>query len=542
MTFMDISQTGLTNLLGKLNAIGIALSAEKDHRRLLEMILVNAKEITNADGGTLYSRTDDNRLKFEIMHTDSLNIHRGGTTGDEIDFYPVRLYLEDGTPNKHNVAACAVIDNKTINIEDAYTSEYFDFSGTRNFDAKTGYRSQSFLTVPMINHENKIIGVLQLINATNPETGKVEPFSAISQHLVESLASQAAVAITNKSLIDAQKALFDALIQLIANAIDEKSPYTAGHCRRVPVLTNMLAKAACKVNYGPLKEFHMTEEEIYELDVAAWLHDCGKITTPEYVVDKATKLETIYDKINVIDARFEILKRDAEIRSLQRRLAGKKLEEDPELQEELAQLEADREFIRTCNIGGEMISEDATRRIDQIAGKELTLADGTCSKLLDEDEINNLKIGRGTLSYREREIINNHVAVTIKMLESLPYPKHLTRVPEYAGGHHEKMDGTGYPNKLKKEQMSIPARMVAIADVFEALTARDRPYKQAMSLSKSLTILGRMKLDQHVDPDLFDIFVWEKIYIKYAELHLDPAQIDEVNPENIPGYTPPPAN
>ncbi len=539
---MDISQTGLTNLLEKLNAIGIALSAEKDHRRLLEMILVSAKEITNADGGTLYSRTDEDRLKFEIMHTDSLNIHRGGSSGESIDFYPVRLFLEDGSPNKHNVAACAVLENKTINIEDAYTSQEFDFSGTRKFDEKTGYRSESFLTVPMINHENKIIGVLQLINSIDPDTGKVRSFSLISQQLVESLASQAAIAITNKSLIEAQKALFDAMIQLIANAIDEKSPYTAGHCRRVPVLTNMLARAATQIGYGPLKEFHMSEEEIYELDVAAWLHDCGKITTPEYVVDKATKLETIFDKINVIDARFEILKRDAEIRALKRKLAVSNIEDDKELQEELAQLQSDRDFIRTCNIGGEMISDEATQRIDKIAGYELQMPDGTQGKLLTQDEVNNLKIGRGTLSYREREIINNHVAVTIKMLESLPYPKHLKRVPEFAGGHHEKMDGTGYPNKLKKEQMSIPARMVAIADVFEALTAKDRPYKQAMSLSKSLTILGRMKLDHHVDPDLFDIFIWEKIYMKYAEQHLDPSQIDDVNLDSIPGYIPPPSN
>jgi HD-GYP domain-containing protein (c-di-GMP phosphodiesterase class II) len=539
---MDISKTDLPKLLGELNAIGIALSAEKDHRRLLEMILVKAKDMTNADGGTLYSRTGSDMLKFEIMHTDSLNIHMGGVEGEEIPFYPVRLYKEDGEPNKHNVAACAVLENKTINIPDAYTSKEFDFSGTRSFDQKTGYRSQSFLTVPMVNHENKIIGVLQLINARDPDSGKVKPFSVIEQQLVESLASQAAVTITNKSLIDAQKQLFDALIKLIANAIDEKSPYTAGHCRRVPVLTNLLADAASEIECGPLKGFSMTDEEKYELEVAAWLHDCGKITTPEYVVDKSTKLETIFDKINLVDLRLEVLKRDAEITALKRKLLEFGVDKftDTKLEKEIESLNADREFIQTCNIGGETISDEDIKRIDQIAAYKWRSTEGKEENLLTDEEVDNLKIGRGTLSYREREIINNHVSVTIKMLESLPYPKHLNRVPEYAGGHHEKMDGTGYPNKLKKEDMSVQARMVAIADVFEALTAKDRPYKKAMSLSKSLTILGRMKLDHHVDPDLFDVFMWKKVYLVYAKEHLNPEQIDDVDLNSIPGYTPPP--
>jgi len=541
---MDISKTSLSRLLGELNAIGIALSAEKDHDRLLEMILVRAKQMTNADGGTLYSVTDDIRLKFEIMITESLDIHMGGTSGEPIPFYPVRLYEEDGRPNNHNVVACAVLNNATINIPDAYSNEDFDFSGTRNFDQKTGYRSQSFLTVPMTNHENRIIGAIQLINATDPDTGEVKPFSELDQQLVESLASQAAVTITNKSLIDAQKQLFDSLIKLIADAIDEKSPYTAGHCRRVPVLTNLLAKAACKVDFGPLKDFNMSEEEIYELDVAAWLHDCGKITTPEYVVDKGSKLETIFDRIHLLDTRFEVLKRDAEIAALKRRLA-KLGEPDPVLDDEyrkaVRQLDEDREFVRKCNIGGETISEASVERIDRIANYRWNTPEGEESAFLTDDEAGNLKIGRGTLSVREREIINNHVSVTIKMLEALPYPRHLRRVPEYAGGHHEKMDGSGYPNKLKREDMSIPARMLAIADVFEALTAKDRPYKKAMTLSQSLGILGRMKKDKHVDPDLFDVFMWEKVYLKYANEHLNPDQIDEVDPESIPGYVPPAA-
>jgi HD-GYP domain-containing protein (c-di-GMP phosphodiesterase class II) len=540
---MEFTRTKLLKLLDELNVIGIALSAEKDHQRLLEMILIRAKDITNADGGTLYIRTEDDRLRFEIMQTNTLKIHMGGTSGEEIPFYPVYLYREDGSPNLNNVAACAVLERKTINTPDAYEDTEFDFSGTRNFDKKTGYRSKSFLTVPMVNHENNIIGVLQLINAIDADTGDVIPFSDVSQQLVESLASQAAVTITNRSLLDAQKELFDALIKLIANAIDEKSPYTAGHCRRVPVLTNLIANAACKVTYGPLAEFNMSDEEKYELDVAAWLHDCGKITTPEYVVDKGSKLETIFDRIELVDTRFEVLKRDFVIESLRKKLEslGHATHEDDELQQKLDKLDQDRDFIRLCNIGGESISDDDIKRVEEISKMQWQNSAGNQENFLTDEEKQNLNIGRGTLSYREREIINNHVSVTIKMLESLPYPKHLQRVPEFAGGHHEKLDGTGYPNQLKKEDMSIPARMLAIADVFEALTAKDRPYKEAMTLSKALTILGRMKLDNHVDPDLFDVFMWEKLYLKYAEEHLEPEQIDDVDPENIPGYTPPPA-
>lgn len=542
---MDRSQENISGLLRELNKIGIALSAEKDHDRLLELILVKAMEITNADGGTLYTCTDDQRLKFEILHSRSLNIHKGGTSGEEISFYPIALYDDEGKPNNHMVAASAVISGETVNIPDAYSSEEFDFSGTRSFDNKMGYRSTSFLTVPMTDHENEIIGVLQLINAMEKDSDTVIPFSLLDQQLVESLASQAAVTITNKTLIDAQRNLFDSFIQLIADAIDEKSPYTAGHCRRVPVITNMLADAVNKADKGPLKDFSMTDDEKYELEVAAWLHDCGKITTPEYVVDKGTKLETIFDRVNLIDTRFEILKRDAVIESLIRLINGNEsddietaLANDSLLQEELQALVQDREDVRTYNVGGEVLADEDLERIEEIAARTFINPENETVNLLSEEEKQNLQIGRGTLSIREREIINNHVSVTIKMLESLPYPKHLTKVPEYAGGHHEKMDGTGYPNKLTKEQMSVQARMIAIADVFEALTASDRPYKKAMPLSQSLKILGQMKLDNHVDADLFDIFINEKIYLDYANKYLGKNQIDEVDFDDIPGYSP----
>ena len=538
-------QHELLNRLERLNAIGVALSAERNNRRLLEMILLGAKEITNADGGTLYTVTDDRRLKFEIMRTHTLGINMGGTTGNEIPFAPLPLYLEDGTPNLNMVAAYTVLKDCTVNIEDAYEADGFDFSGTRKFDERTGYRSRSFLTIPMKNHENEIIGVLQLINALDPVTRQIVPFSKAHQHLVESLASQAAVALTNHNLIEGLKSLFEAFIELIADAIDEKSPYTGGHCQRVPELTMMLAEAACQAEDGPLKDFSLSEKEIYELRIAAWLHDCGKVTTPESVMDKPTKLATIFDRIHLVDQRFELLKQQAENDMLRRQLAALQgggaidaVTLESQFSAYMLQLDDDRQFLRHANIGSEYMTPEQRQRVCDIAAYQLIDADGNPTNFLSEDEVYNLSIVRGTLTAEERTIINNHIVVTINMLESLPYPKDLKRVPEYAGGHHERMDGKGYPRGLKREEMSVPARVMGIADIFEALTSRDRPYKKAKTLSESLYILGKMKLDNHIDPDLFDLFIRERIYLRYAELFLEPEQIDYVDEAQIPGYTP----
>jgi HD-GYP domain-containing protein (c-di-GMP phosphodiesterase class II) len=535
--------TDLFNQLERLNAIGVALSSEHDNDRLLETILLGAKELTNADGGTLYTVTEEGKLKFEIMRTQSLNIAMGGKTGKAIPFPPLPIYLPDGMPNINMVAAYSVINDKTVNIPDAYLTEGFDFSGTHKFDEKMGYRSQSFLTVPMKNHENEIIGVLQLINAIDTMNGRIVAFSEAHQRLVESLASQAAVALTNKNLINGLKDLFESFIKLIADAIDEKSPYTGAHCQRVPDLTMMLAEAAIKTKSGPLKDFSMNEKEIYELKIAAWLHDCGKVTTPEHVMDKATKLQTIFDRIHLIDSRFELLKSQREIAYLRMAIetakSGKMLN-ILSLEEDIAALnkalDADKDFIRRVNVGSEIMRPEDQLRVKDIAKYEFINEDEKKVKFLSEEEVYNLTISRGTLTPEERKVINNHIVATINMLESLPYPKDLARVPEYAGGHHERMDGKGYPKGLTREQMSIPARMMGIADIFEALTSKDRPYKKAKKLSETMEILGKMKMDNHIDPDIFDLFVQEKIYLRYAEMFLEASQIDKVDDAKIPGY------
>ena len=525
----------LVQRLEHLNAIGASLSAERDINRLLESILTAAKTITRADGGTLYRLTDEGTLRFEIVRTTSLKYYLGGTTGNAVPFYPIHLVGKDGKPNHGMIAAHVALTGKTVNIADAYTEQGFDFSGTRNFDKKTGYRSKSFLTVPMKNHENEIIGVLQLINAKDPVSGEIITFSPSDQRLAESLASQAAIALTNRMLINQLEELFESFIGLINMAIDEKSPYTGGHCQRVPTLTMMLAEAVNETADGPLAGFHMSDKDRYELKIAGLLHDCGKVTTPVHVVDKATKLETLFDRVHMIDTRFEVLRRDAEIEMLR---AGSSSEAQARYRERIRQLEEDRAFLRACNIGGEAMRDADIERVRGIAKYRWTDVAGHEANFLTEDELKNLIIRAGTLTPDERQVINHHIVATIKMLEALPWPKHLTKVSEYAGGHHERMDGKGYPKGLKREQMSVQARVMGIADIFEALTAKDRPYKKGKTLSESLEILGKFRLNGHIDPDLFDVFVRKKVYRRYAEMFLDKEQIDQVDESKIPGYVP----
>jgi HD-GYP domain-containing protein (c-di-GMP phosphodiesterase class II) len=558
------SPDNLLHRLKDLNEIGIALSQQRDLNSLLETILVAAMRITHADAGTLYLHEQEQRvLRFEILRNNTLNKAMGGTSGVPITFYPIQLYDDAGKPNHAMVVSHSALSGETVNIPDAYMAEGYDFSGTKKFDAKTGYRSQSFLTVPMHNHENELIGVLQLINAQDQESSAIIPFSMDDQQLLESLASQAAIALTNRHLIDQLEELFEAFIQLINTAIDDKSPYTGGHCARVPALTMMLAEAVNRTTLGPLKDFVMTDEDRRELKIAGLLHDCGKITTPVHVVDKATKLHTLFDRIHLLDTRFEVLKRDAEIAMLSRRqktgditsdlagvvcqpsrmasssIRGQSGVEETTIRAEyvarIRQLDDDREFLRHCNVGSEAMSAEAQQRVRQIATYQWRDGDGKTRNFLSEDEAENLTIRAGTLTAAEREIINHHIDVTIKMLESLPWPRHLKNVPEYAGGHHERMDGKGYPRGLTRDQMSVQARVMGIADIFEALTAKDRPYKKGKTLTESLTILGKFKLGGHIDPDLFDVFIREKVYLDYAKQFLAPELIDDVDLSKIPG-------
>ena len=517
----------------RLSEIGMALSTEKNTDALFEMILDEATRITKADGRTLYTINKEGNLNFEILGNDTMNQRMGGTSGLEIPYYPVKLYLQNGKPNNSNVSAYVALTGETVNIKDAYeTKKGFDFSGTKAFDKKNKYRSKSFLTVPLKNHENEIIGVMQLINARN-ERNQVISFDESMQKQVESLSSQGAVALTNKRLVEELKTLFEAFIKLIATAIDKKSNYTGGHCERVPIITMMLADAMHNIKEGKFKDFSMTEEERYELYIAAWLHDCGKVATPPHIVDKSTKLETIFDRIELIKTRMEILKRDAEIVFLKSQLNGKDSKKsDKKYNEKIKQIDDNFKFLQSCNIGGEFMLPEKQKRVEEIA-KEIIILDGKKQFVLNEEEVRNLNIAKGTLLPEEREIINDHIVITIEMLEQLPYPKQLKNVPEFAGGHHEKLDGTGYPKKLKANEMSVQAKIMAIADIYEALTAADRPYKDGKRLSQAMRIMGFMKNDYHIDEDIFELFVKSGVYRQYADKYISGNQIDAVDEDAV---------
>jgi HD-GYP domain-containing protein (c-di-GMP phosphodiesterase class II) len=511
----------------RLMQIGMSLSAGKNLDGLFELIVDAARKCTNASGGTVYLMSDDGQtLSFAVVQNETLNIRMGGT-GEKISWPPVPLKCPDGSPNHSNVSAFAALSGKIVNLSDVYTAEGFNFEGTRKFDAQTGFRSKSMLVVPMKDHEKEIIGVLQLINAQDTENGEVISFSIDSQQMVESLASQAAVALTNSRLIQELEILLESFIKTIATAIDEKSPYTAGHIRRVAELTMSIAQKINDVSEGAYADVHFSDNELNELRIAAWLHDVGKITTPDHVVDKAKKLETICDRIEILKLRFELIKKNYQLARIRSGKEAPVSDESPDAFEDdyIEQLDEDYAFLSSVNFGGEFMADENIERLQRIAKRQYVV-DEISYPLLTDDEICNLSIRRGTLTDSEREIINNHAFITYKMLSQMPFPKKLRHVPQYAASHHEKLDGTGYPARLKEEQLPLQARIIAMADIFEALTAKDRPYRKGKTLSEALKIMKFMVKDKHIDPDLYTLFLKEEIYLDYGRQELSMQQMD----------------
>ncbi|HEU0306525.1 MAG TPA: HD domain-containing phosphohydrolase [Lysobacter sp.] len=431
------------------------------------------------------------------------------------------------------------------------------------------------IALPLLNRQDQPVGLLLLFAEERPDAARLAFVSAIS--------ASAVLTLETRELMASQKALLQAVIRMVAGAIDAQSPYTGGHCERVPELTIMLARAACEASDGPFASFALDPDEWEAVHIAAWLHDCGKVTTPEYVVDKATKLETIHDRIHEIRMRFEVLKRDADIAYWRGLARGG---DEPALRAERdaawSRLDEEFAFVASCNTGGEYLSPECQQRLcrigaqrwwrtlddrlglsrDELArrpqdaatlpAEEHLLADKPEHRiprpageglepgnpwgfrmdvpelLYNRGELHNLTVSRGTLSAEERYKINEHIVQTIIMLTQLPLPRHLQAVPEIAGGHHEKMDGTGYPRGLRREEMSPVARMMAIADIFEALTAADRPYKPGKTLSQALTIMAKMREEQHIDPDLFELFLRSGVYREYAGRFMRAEQVDDV--------------
>lgn len=574
--------------LHRLVSLGIALSAERSHTAFMELVLNGARELTGADGGMLFELTQDGTaLGHALVAIDSLDLRLGGATGHDhaLPAVSLRERLSD-RPAFHNVIAHACLTERPVNVPNVIDCMDFDCSDLVQFDTAYGYRTMSLLAVPLKPRHHQVDGVLVLLNARALGTGRIIAFDEESEGFVEALASQAAVAGDNRSLLKAQEDLFDAIIKMIAGAIDAKSPYTHGHCMRVPEIAGLLAQAACDTEDGPLADFDMSPAHWREFHLAGWLHDCGKVTTPEYVIDKATKLETIHNRIHEIRTRFEVKRRDLEIDYLRACLTG--VTPEPELaaarEHRIAQLHDDFAFVAGCNIGGEAMGAEQIERLGRIAVtpwtryfddrlgvseaeklrlqgipprplpvQEMLIADRpehlvprpegrlpydpaahgfiveVPEFLYNHGELYNLGVPRGTLTVEERFKINEHIIQTILMLEALPFPRSLARVPEIAGGHHETMAGTGYPRRLRREDMSVQARILAIADIFEALTASDRPYKRAKTLGDSLQILAQMRDGGHIDADLFDLFLVHGIHLTYGRRFLRPDQIEDVD-------------
>lgn len=568
----------LKDALHKLESLvenGLLLSAERDRQALLGDVLRGAGKLCNAEAAQLYLATPAGTLR---------PVHDGDAP---------ELALHDaasGAPNERELCVWVALQRRPALVDDVRAPGRFDFAALRERERNAAHPTRSLLAVPLTASSGELIGVLQLTNARegggagDGSGGAVVPFPPAVVQYVEAFAAQAAVALDNHRLLAAQAELMDALIRIIAGAIDAKSAYTGGHCARVPELALMLAEEACRATEGPLADFAFrTEDEWREFRIGAWLHDCGKVTTPEYVVDKATKLETIYNRIHEIRMRFEVLLRDAEIDCLRAVLAGgDAAAAEAACAARRAQLADDFAFVAACNLGAETMGEGQLERLQRIAGErwlrhlddrlglsqdelrrradiapaplpasEALLADQPWhvvprpatqrfdaaagfrltvpERLYDFGELHNLSVARGTLSAEERFKINEHVIQTILMLERLPLPPQLRRIPEYAGTHHETLIGTGYPRGLSGAQLSVPARIMAIADVFEALTAADRPYKKAKTLSESVAILARFVAEQHLDADLFALFLRSGVHLRYAERFLAAEQIDDVD-------------
>ncbi|MGB5791550.1 HD domain-containing phosphohydrolase [Poseidonibacter sp.] len=498
--------------------INLELANELDKDKLFEMILTLTRELTHSEAGTLYIKSEDkNFLDFKVVQNKPLDIYMGGTKS-EITWDSLPLYLEDGSLNKSMIAAVSALDKKIININNVYENDDYDFSGTKNFDKNTGYKTKSVLVIPLTNHEDDVIGVLQLINKTKV-SGRVTPFNKADEEILKALAAQAAMALTNSQLITSLEAFLNAFVSTIASAIDAKSKHTLCHINKVSKLAPLIAQAIHDDD-TLYKDVKYTKDQMQEIELAAKMHDIGKISMPESIIDKATKLQLMLDGIDIIKERAEIMKRDFEILLLKNEISQDEYEtRNKNLQEDIL-------FLEKVNIGGEFMRDEDIEKIEEIS-LYTYLKDGKEVQLLTNEEKYNLSIRKGTLTAEEKLIMNSHAKLSYDMLTALPFPKKYSNVVHIAVNHHEKLNGKGYPRGLSEKDLVLEDRIMILADIFEALTASDRPYKGAKKLSEVFKILSFMAKDNEIDADLLKFFQNSKTLEEYAKEQLLPMQIDE---------------
>ncbi len=565
---LSIEQLATLESRRKLDLVtraGMSFSRERDVANILEITLNTARKLTNADGGTIYmlheefandpidpARIAHRELRFVAVQNETMNTF---LKGNDIDMMPPVPLEEDGEPNLANVSAYCANKRELLNFADVYHAEGFSFDGTRAYDEANNYRSRSMLVIPLEDNEGKLIGVLQLINRRG-EGGQIIPFAQEDIELVQSISFPAAASITNQRLIGEQAELFNSFVTVLAEGLGEKSPHTYNHIRRVAALGEAISESLNNWNEGMYAGVRFDEDDMAEMRLAGWLHDIGKITTPEHIVSKQVKLQFVMDRFELVIDRFNSRIKDAHIEMLQQQLeAVRDGAEDSVIEQIEQQFEAEkstltRKLTALCaaNRGGESVSEDTITLIEELAAIPVqryykadvvvdhgypmvkSVAEYTEPEhLVDEWEKENLMISRGTLNQAERDAINLHADRSWRWLMALPFPRKQKRLPLYAGAHHEHLNGTGYPNGIEGKDMPMQSRILAIADICEALVAPDRPYKGPMKLSVAMGILGDMVRDGKLDGELMRIFLRSGDYLKFAEEFLEPEQIDAVD-------------
>ncbi len=502
----------------RIMEINNELSSQVDKDKLFEMILSLTRDLTNCEAGTLYIVTKDRKnLEFKVIQNDPLNI-KMGEKEKAIAWNSLPIYLNNGEENRQMVSVVSALEKRIINIPDVYNCKDYDFEGTKKFDSSSGYKSKSMLVIPLVNHEEDVIGVLQLINKTNFSYNNIIPFNKEDENILKALASQAAMALTNSFLINSLEEFLNSFVTTIAHAIDAKSKHTSKHIDKVAKIANYLVKSIHRDN-TIYKDIKYNEDQLKQIELAAWMHDIGKISMPESIIDKSTKLQTIFDRIENIEERFEIIKRDLEISFLKNEISKETYIN------QIKKIDDDFTFLQTVNIGGEFMQDEDIERIEKIS-KFQYIKRGKICTILTKDEVKNLSIRKGTLSKEEKSIMNNHAQLTLDMLSTLPFPKKYKDTLNIAANHHEKLNGKGYPRGLKAKDLSLEDRIMILADIFEALTASDRPYKEGKKLSEVYNILSYMVKDNEIDGELLKFFFESDAFKNYINEELKPSQID----------------
>lgn len=516
----------------QLTKIGKALSGESELSKIFDMILDEGVAFTKADAATIYRVNDENKsLEFEIVYNATMNMRQGGSHGP-VGWKPVPLYDESGNPKLSHIITSVYHTGESLCFDDVYETKDYDISGTIATDKSTNYRCKSMLTIPLKDHEETVLGVIQFINAMDKDKNIIS-FNEEHKAMLSSLASQAAIALTNKKLVDDLENLLLQFMRSIASAIERKSKYSSAHITRVALLTDMVAERINQDNSGTYKDVKFSDNELRELSMAGWMHDVGKIITPEFVMDKSTKLERIMDGIHLVKERFLSLKTLFKYLKLKlddteyQKLSTELLKRD-DIAEPLSFLDEEYLFLEKLNTGGEFVPDELIARMQALAEIDFEY-EGERYFLLDEEDKKNLSIRRGTLNPDELKTMQAHASVTWEMLSQLSFPKKYRNVAFYAATHHEALNGKGYPLGIGEEKLPIQSRIIAIADIFEALTAADRPYKTPKTLSESLGIMAMMVKGGHLDGDLLDFFMDSGIYLDFAKEHMNPVQVDEVD-------------